>query len=142
MLVTLVRRGALFVLLGATASPAALAQTAVSGTVRDDRNAPLPGAAVAVRGSRIGVMANDDGRYRLVIPPELAGSDSVMLIARRVGFDAVTKRVVAAGTSVTVDFVLKLIGDRYTPEEIVKEYPELELEDIHQATQYGATLSK
>ena len=106
MLVTLVRRGALFVLLGATASPAALAQTVVSGTVRDDRNAPLSGAAVAVRGSRIGVMANDAGRYRLVIPPEIAGSDSVILIARRVGFDAVTKRV-AAGTSVTVDFVLK-----------------------------------
>jgi uncharacterized protein (DUF433 family) len=41
----------------------------------------------------------------------------------------------------TVDFVLKLIGDRYTPEQIVREYPELELDDIYQAAKYGAWLA-
>jgi uncharacterized protein (DUF433 family) len=32
-----------------------------------------------------------------------------------------------------VDFVLKLLGEGYTADEIVREYPELEKEDIYQA---------
>ena len=39
---------------------------------------------------------------------------------------------------ITVDFVLKLLGDGYTADEIIKIYPELEKEDIYQAAKYGA----
>ena len=42
---------------------------------------------------------------------------------------------------ITVDFVLKLIGDGYTPDEIINLYPELEKEDIYQAAKYGAWLA-
>jgi len=42
---------------------------------------------------------------------------------------------------ITVDFVLKLLGDGYTADEIVKIYPELEKEDIYQAAKYGAWLA-
>ena len=42
---------------------------------------------------------------------------------------------------ITVDFVLKLLGDGYTAEEIVSEYPELEKEDVYQAAKYGAWLA-
>lgn len=45
------------------------------------------------------------------------------------------------GLRFTVDFVLKLLGDGYSAEEIVREYPELELEDIYQAAKYGAWLA-
>lgn len=45
------------------------------------------------------------------------------------------------GMRITVDFVLKLIGDGYTADEIVKEYPELEKEDVYQAAKYGAWLA-
>jgi uncharacterized protein (DUF433 family) len=45
------------------------------------------------------------------------------------------------GMRITVDFVLRLLGDGYTAEEIVLEYPELELEDVHQAAKYGAWLA-
>lgn len=45
------------------------------------------------------------------------------------------------GLRVTVDFVLKLLGDGYTAQDIVREYPELELEDIYQAAKYGAWLA-
>ena len=38
-------------------------------------------------------------------------------------------------------FVLKLLGDGYTAEAIVREYPELEVEDGHQATKYRAWLA-
>ncbi len=42
---------------------------------------------------------------------------------------------------ITVDFILKLIGDRYTADEIIELYPELEKEDIYQAAKYGAWLA-
>jgi uncharacterized protein (DUF433 family) len=42
---------------------------------------------------------------------------------------------------ITVDFILKLIGDGYTADEIIKLYPELEKEDIYQAAKYGAWLA-
>ena len=42
---------------------------------------------------------------------------------------------------ITVGFVLKLLGDGYTADEIVKIYPELEKEDIYQAAKYGAWLA-
>jgi uncharacterized protein (DUF433 family) len=45
------------------------------------------------------------------------------------------------GLRLTVDFVLKLLGDGYTAAEIVKEYPELVLEDVYQAAKYGAWLA-
>jgi uncharacterized protein (DUF433 family) len=45
------------------------------------------------------------------------------------------------GLRITVDFVLKLLGDRYTAEDIVREYPELEKEDVYQAAKYGAWLA-
>ena len=42
---------------------------------------------------------------------------------------------------ITVDFVLKLIGDGYSTDEIVQNYPELEKEDVFQAAKYGAWLA-
>jgi uncharacterized protein (DUF433 family) len=39
---------------------------------------------------------------------------------------------------ITVDFILKLIGDGYSANEIIKNYPELEKEDIYEAAKYGA----
>lgn len=45
------------------------------------------------------------------------------------------------GLRITVDFVLKLLGDRYTPQEIVELYPELEPEDVYEAARYGAWLA-
>ena len=45
------------------------------------------------------------------------------------------------GLRITVDFILKLLGDGYTADEIVREYPELQKEDIYQAAKYGAWLA-
>jgi uncharacterized protein (DUF433 family) len=45
------------------------------------------------------------------------------------------------GLRITVDFVLKLLGDGYTAEEIVREYPDLEKADVYQAAKYGAWLA-
>src|SRR3989442_753420 len=40
------------------------------------------------------------------------------------------------GLRITVEFVLKLLGDRYTAADIVREYPELEEDDVYQAAKY------
>ena len=45
------------------------------------------------------------------------------------------------GMRLTVEFVLKLLGSGYTADDIVREYPELELDDVYQAARYGAWLA-
>jgi len=45
------------------------------------------------------------------------------------------------GLRFTVDFVLKLLGDGYTASDIMREYPELGIEDVYQAAKYGAWLA-
>jgi uncharacterized protein (DUF433 family) len=45
------------------------------------------------------------------------------------------------GTRITVDFILRLIGDGLTPQEIIRDYPELTGEDIKQAAKYAAWLA-
>ncbi len=42
------------------------------------------------------------------------------------------------GLRITVDFVLKLIGDGYAADDIVREYPELEKGDVYQAAKDAA----
>ena len=48
---------------------------------------------------------------------------------------------VIRGTRMTVEFILKLLGDGYTADQIVGEYPELAKEDVFQAAKYGAWLA-
>lgn len=45
------------------------------------------------------------------------------------------------GLRITVEFVLRLVGDGYTAAEIVQRYPELETEDVYQSAKYGAWLA-
>jgi uncharacterized protein (DUF433 family) len=45
------------------------------------------------------------------------------------------------GMRITVDFVLKLVGDGMSADQIIEAYPELEREDILQAAKYGAWLA-
>jgi len=45
------------------------------------------------------------------------------------------------GLRITVEFVLKLLADGYGADDIVREYPELETEDVYQAARFGAWLA-
>ena len=42
------------------------------------------------------------------------------------------------GTRITVEFVLKLMGSGYTADDIVREYPLLERDDVHECVTFGA----
>lgn len=71
----------------------------------------------------------------------LSYSDSAMLDRITVDPRVCDGKPTIRGMRFTVDFVLKLLGDGYAAQEIVKEYPELELEDVYQAAKYGAWLA-
>ena len=45
------------------------------------------------------------------------------------------------GTRMTVDFILRCIADGLAPEDIVREYPVLRLDDVRQAARYAAWLA-
>ena len=45
------------------------------------------------------------------------------------------------GTRITVDFVLKLISNGYTPAQVVDACPDLSLSDVRQCAAYGAWLA-
>ncbi len=42
------------------------------------------------------------------------------------------------GLRITVEFVLELLADDYVADDIVREYPEREKEDVYQAARFGA----
>lgn len=50
-------------------------------------------------------------------------------------------RACIRGMRITVSLVVNLVANGMTTEEILKEYPELEPEDIRQALQYAASLA-
>ena len=45
------------------------------------------------------------------------------------------------GTRMTVEFVLKLLGAGYTADDVVREYPMLQIEDVYECATYGAWLA-
>ncbi|HUT04053.1 MAG TPA: DUF433 domain-containing protein [bacterium] len=45
------------------------------------------------------------------------------------------------GLRITVEFILKLLGDGYTASQIVNDYPDLVEEDVYQAAKYAAWLA-
>jgi uncharacterized protein (DUF433 family) len=51
-------------------------------------------------------------------------------------------RACIRGMRITVSLVVNLVANGMTKEEILREYPELEPEDIQQALQYAASLAR
>ena len=45
------------------------------------------------------------------------------------------------GLRITVEFILKLLGNGDSRAEVLDKYPELEEEDVRQAARYGAWLA-
>ena len=50
-------------------------------------------------------------------------------------------KATVAGTRMTVEFVLKLLGAVYTADDVVREYPVLAIEDVHECATFGAWLA-
>ena len=50
-------------------------------------------------------------------------------------------RACIRGMRITVALVVNLVANRMSPEDIIREYPELESEDIRQSLQYASALA-
>ena len=61
----------------------------------------------------------------------------------RITFDPAVMRGRACirGMRITVSLVINLVANEMSTEDIVREYPELEAEDIRQALQYASALA-
>ncbi|MFI5340702.1 MAG: DUF433 domain-containing protein, partial [Candidatus Methylomirabilales bacterium] len=61
----------------------------------------------------------------------------------RITFDPqiMAGRACIRGMRITVSFVVNLVANGMTTEDIRKEYPRLESEDVRQALQYAASLA-
>lgn len=62
----------------------------------------------------------------------------------RITFDSpiMGGRACIRGMRITVALILNLVANGMTPAEIIKEYPDLEPEDIQQALRYAAWLAE
>ncbi len=61
----------------------------------------------------------------------------------RITFDPVVMggRACIRGMRITVALVINLVANGMSPEDIVREYPELESEDIRQSLRYASALA-
>ncbi|WP_295117424.1 SusC/RagA family TonB-linked outer membrane protein [uncultured Chitinophaga sp.] len=75
------------------------AQVPVSGVVTDDRGQPLPGVSVNVKGTSLGVMTNENGRFTLNVP-----SANDTLLFTYIGFSS-QQRALAGRTSLNITLV-------------------------------------
>ena len=50
-------------------------------------------------------------------------------------------RATVRGTRITVEFVLKLLGNGYDANDIIREYPEIKVDDVAQCAQYASWLA-
>ena len=71
------------------------------------------------------------------------GKDYCLILLDRIVIDPAIcmGKPTIRGTRITVDFVLRLIGDGLAPQDIVRDHPELTLEDVQQAAKYAAWLA-
>ncbi len=71
----------------------------ITGTITDEKNAPLAGASVAVKGSKSGVSTDASGNFRIGVP-----ASATTLVISYVGYE---KTEVAIGSKAVVDFALQ-----------------------------------
>lgn len=130
----------LFFLLSLLSATAVLAQTrAISGTVLTEQGMPLSGATVAVKGSRLSVLTDKDGKFSLSVP-----DDAKLLVVSYVSMEtlevALTRQtsyavqLVPSATATLSDVVVVGYGtarktdltgaiQRISREDLVKDIP-------------------
>jgi TonB-dependent starch-binding outer membrane protein SusC len=88
----------LFITLLSVVSTSVFAQTAITGKITDDKNEPLPGVSVKVKGSKGGGFTDANGVYNISAPT------NGTLVFTYIGFD---KAEVAIDGKTNIDFALK-----------------------------------
>ncbi len=115
---------ALALVVGATTAVAQEA-TNVTGRVTGAATAPLENVAISIPELRVGGYSDAQGRYQITAPAAAAGR-TVVLVARRIGYQPDSARVTLAGGVVSQDFSLtaaptQLTGVVVTAGSVVRE---------------------
>jgi len=95
------------------ATLAAQQPTSITGRVMSDATTPIVGVTVAIPELRIGTQTDVSGRYTLTAPASASGR-SVVLTARRLGYQPDSARVALNGGAATQDFTLKISATQLT----------------------------
>ena len=90
----------------------------VKGTVKDEKNAPLPGVNIVVKGTQQGTSTDSEGQYQIEIPDTQTGN--VTLVFSFVGYES---QEVAVGGRTVVDVNLN-VSERGLDEVVVVGYGE------------------
>ena len=100
----------LFVMVMLSGALAFAQNRVVTGTVTDDKGAPIEGASVRVKGSKTGVAADQGGNFRISVP------ENATLVFSGVG---ITPHEVAVGTQSTVNVSLVRSGTELSTVTVV-----------------------
>ena len=84
------------------ASTAVLAQSSISGSIKDQSGETLPGVSILLKGTAKGDVSDFDGNYKI----SNIVDGTYKLVASYVGFDSFTQEVIVSGNNVTVNIVM------------------------------------
>ena len=74
----------------------------ISGSITDEKNAPLPFASILVKGTPTGTTANNEGKYFLNLAP-----GSYTIVAQYVGYQRLEKMITVTNAEMNLDFQLQ-----------------------------------
>ncbi|MGQ0645952.1 MAG: SusC/RagA family TonB-linked outer membrane protein [Gemmatimonadaceae bacterium] len=98
-------------LLGAT--PALAQGTLITGTItRQEGGGPLLGANVVIAELNVSVGTNEQGVYRIQLPPERVRGQTVLLRVRSIGFKPVGKSITLNQATITENFTMEIDVNR------------------------------
>jgi TonB-linked SusC/RagA family outer membrane protein len=80
--------------------------TTISGRVTSDAITPLPSVSVSIPTIGAGAITDADGRYSFTVPASRAPRQTVVLTARRIGYQAKSANVTLLGRPITQDFTM------------------------------------
>lgn len=118
-----------------------LAQKEVSGIVKDKKGSPLPGANVLEKGTKNGVSADMDGKYKLTV------SEGATLIFSYIGYKSVSK--VADASVINIDLSeigeeelkeVQIVGSRNSKRTVVNSAVPIDIISVKDVTTQSGKL--
>ncbi len=82
---------------------AAMAQAKISGTVKDNRNRPIPGASITLKGTYDGTVADSTGKFSF----KTTEKGEYMLEVKSINYKSIEQKITIANDAVVVNFSLK-----------------------------------
>ena len=93
----------LFLMLVLLSSSTVLAQSTISGSVKDQNGEPVPGANVTLKGTTLGANSDFDGNFEI----RNVENGTYTIVVSSIGFDNFTQEVIVNSSNATVNAIIK-----------------------------------